>query len=65
LPRNFFSLLIADEAHDYKSAHSAQGQAIGVLADQVKKKGLKTLVLLNRGTDIILSIMTHYLGKYL
>ena len=42
LPKGFFSLLIADEAHDYKSAHSAQGQAMGVLADQVKKIVLLT-----------------------
>lgn len=51
LPKHFFSLLIADEAHDYKSAHSAQGQAMGVLADQVKKMVLLTGTLMGGYAD--------------
>jgi hypothetical protein len=51
LPKGFFSLLIADEAHDYKSAHSAQGQAMGVLADQVKKIVLLTGTLMGGYAD--------------
>ncbi|MBS9783639.1 MAG: DEAD/DEAH box helicase, partial [Pasteurella sp.] len=38
LPRKFFGLAIADEAHEYKNAGSAQGQAMAVLcsaSDQV------------------------------
>lgn len=37
LPKNFFSLLIVDEGHEYKNSGSAQGQAMGVIASQVKK----------------------------
>ncbi len=37
LPKNFFSLLIIDEGHEYKAMGSAQGQAMGVLASQVNK----------------------------
>jgi hypothetical protein len=51
LPKGFFSLLIADEAHDYKGAHSAQGQAMGVLADQVKKIVLLTGTLMGGYAD--------------
>lgn len=32
LPKKFFGLAIADEAHEYKNSGSAQGQAFGVLA---------------------------------
>lgn len=42
LPKHFFSLLLVDEAHEYKSLGSAQGQAMGVLASQVKKVILLT-----------------------
>jgi SNF2-related domain len=41
LPQGFFSLLIADEGHEYKNEGSAQGQAMGVLA----RKATKTLLL--------------------
>lgn len=37
LPKNFFSLLIVDECHEHKNSESAQGQAMGVIASQVKK----------------------------
>ena len=38
LPSNFFGLLIADEGHEFKNEHSAQGQAFGVLAAKCRKK---------------------------
>ena len=37
LPQDTFDLLIADEAHEYKNAGSAQGQAMGVLAAKTRK----------------------------
>lgn len=37
LPRSTFDLLIADEAHEYKTGGSAQGQAMGVIASKVRK----------------------------
>ena len=42
LPAGTFDLLIVDEGHEYKSGDSAQGQAMGVLATQVKKTVLLT-----------------------
>lgn len=42
LPQNTFDLLIADEAHEYKNAGSAQGQAMGVLISKVRKALLLT-----------------------
>jgi len=37
LPKRTFDVLIADEAHEYKNAGSAQGQAMGVIAAKVRK----------------------------
>jgi superfamily II DNA or RNA helicase len=37
LPQDTFDLVIADEAHEYKNAGSAQGQAMGVLAAKARK----------------------------
>lgn len=42
LPQDTFDLLIADEAHEYKNAGSAQGQAMGVLAAKARKAVLLT-----------------------
>ena len=42
LPQGTFSVLIADEAHEYKNAGSAQGQAMGVLSAKVEKVLLLT-----------------------
>lgn len=42
LPQGTFDLLIADEAHEYKNAGSAQGQAMGVLAAKCNKAVLLT-----------------------
>ncbi len=37
LPKNYFGLLICDEAHEYKNYGTAQGQAMGVLCRCVNK----------------------------
>ena len=42
LPSDFFDLLIVDEGHEYKNESSAQGQAMGVLANKVRKVLLLT-----------------------
>jgi len=42
LPDGYFSLLLADEAHELKDGSSAQGQALGVLANKVRKVVLLT-----------------------
>ncbi|WP_440994158.1 DUF6876 family protein [Cysteiniphilum litorale] len=41
-PRNYFGLLMCDEAHEYKNGGSAQGQAMGVVASQCQKVLLLT-----------------------
>ncbi len=42
LPDGFFDLLVVDEGHEYKNEGSAQGQAMGVLANKSKKVLLLT-----------------------
>ena len=42
LPARFFDLLVVDEGHEYKNESSAQGQAMGVLCNQVRKVLLLT-----------------------
>ena len=42
LPKGYFGCLLVDEGHEYKNEGSAQGQAMGVLASQVKKTILLT-----------------------
>jgi len=53
LPRYFFDFLVVDEGHEYKNPGSAQGQALGVLATQVRKCLLLTGTLMGGyGTDL-------------
>ena len=42
LPDGYFSMLIVDEGHEYKNDGSAQGQAMGVLANKAQKVLLLT-----------------------
>lgn len=51
LPHGTFDLLIADEAHEYKNAGSAQGQAMGVLAAKARKMVLLTGTLMGGYAD--------------
>lgn len=51
LPQGTFDLLIADEAHEYKNAGSAQGQAMGVLAAKARKTLLLTGTLMGGYAD--------------
>lgn len=51
LPRGFFDLLIVDEGHEFKNEGSAQGQAMGVLANHVRKVLLLTGTLMGGYAD--------------
>ena len=51
LPQGTFDLVIADEAHEYKNAGSAQGQAMGVLAAKARKTILLTGTLMGGYAD--------------
>jgi Helicase conserved C-terminal domain/Type III restriction enzyme, res subunit len=51
LPTNFFGSLIADEGHEFKNEHSAQGQAFGVLARKCRKAVLLTGTLMGGYAD--------------
>lgn len=57
LPKGFFGLLIVDEGHEYKNEGSAQGQAMGVLASQVKKTLLLTGTLMGGYADDLFHLL--------
>lgn len=57
LPHGFFDLLICDEGHEYKSAGSAQGQAMGVLAAKARKVLLLTGTLMGGYADDLFSLL--------
>ena len=51
LPDGYFDLLVVDEGHEYKNDGSAQGQAMGVLANKVRKVLLLTGTLMGGYAD--------------
>jgi len=51
LPDGFFDLLLVDEGHEYKNSGSAQGQAMGVLAQKSRKAILLTGTLMGGYAD--------------
>ena len=51
LPSGFFDFMVVDEAHEYKSEGSAQGQAMAVLATKVRKVLLLTGTLMGGYCD--------------
>ncbi|MEJ5209443.1 DEAD/DEAH box helicase [Denitratimonas sp. CY0512] len=51
LPKGSFGSLIVDEGHEYKASNSAQAQAFGVLASQIKKVILLTGTLMGGYAD--------------
>ena len=61
LPNGFFDLLIVDEGHEYKNHGSAQGQAMGVLASQVKKILLLTGTLMGGYADDLFFLLFRVL----
>jgi Helicase conserved C-terminal domain/Type III restriction enzyme, res subunit len=57
LPVGYFGCLIVDEGHEYKNLGSAQGQAMGVLASQVKKTILLTGTLMGGYADDLFHLL--------
>ncbi len=51
LPDGYFYLMVVDEGHEYKNEGSAQGQAMGVLANKVRKVLLLTGTLMGGYAD--------------
>ncbi|MBT6702241.1 MAG: DEAD/DEAH box helicase family protein [Gammaproteobacteria bacterium] len=62
LPDNYFNLMICDEAHEYKGL-SAQGDAMGVLANKVDKVILLTGTLVGGYALDIFYLLWRILGK--
>jgi SNF2 family DNA or RNA helicase len=65
LPNNTFDLLIVDEGHEYKNHGSAQGQAMGVLADKVPKILLLTGTLMGGYADDLFFLLFRVLTRYM
>lgn len=63
LPQGTFDLLIADEAHEYKHAGSAQGQAMGVLAAKARKTLLLTGTLMGGYGDDLFYLLFRALPQ--
>lgn len=63
LPQNAFDLFVVDEGHEYKSADSAQGLAMDVLASKARKVLLLTGTLMGGYADdiyyLLFRILTH------
>lgn len=57
LPRNYFGLLVVDEGHEYKNEGSAQGQAMGVLANCCAKTLLLTGTLMGGYADDLFHLL--------
>ncbi|MDR0673000.1 MAG: DEAD/DEAH box helicase [Zoogloeaceae bacterium] len=57
IPKGYFGLLVADEAHEYKNSGSAQGQAMGVLASHSRKVVLLTGTLMGGYADDIFHLL--------
>ena len=57
LPTGYFGTLIVDEGHEYKNEGSAQGQAMAVLASQVKKTILLTGTLMGGYADDLFHLL--------
>jgi SNF2 family DNA or RNA helicase len=63
LAQGTFDLLVADEAHEYKNAGSAQGQAMGVLAAKVRKTLLLTGTLMGGYADDLFYLLFRSLPE--
>ena len=57
LPKHFFGLMLVDEGHEYKNEGSAQGQAMGVLASQVRFGVLLTGTLMGGYADDLFHLL--------
>lgn len=57
LPQGYFDLMLVDEGHEYKNDGSAQGQAMGVLANKVRKCCLLTGTLMGGYADDLFHLL--------
>ena len=63
LPDRYFDLLIVDEGHEYKNDNSAQGQAMGVLANKVRKVLLLTGTLMGGYADDLFFLLWRIMPR--
>jgi hypothetical protein len=63
LPDGYFDLLVVDEGHEYKNDGSAQGQAMGVLANKVRKTILLTGTLMGGYADDLFYLLWRIMPR--
>jgi len=63
LPDHYFDLLVVDEGHEYKNGGSAQGQAMGVLANKVRKAILLTGTLMGGYADDLFYLLWRVMPR--
>lgn len=63
LPDRYFDLMIVDEGHEYKNDSSAQGQAMGVLANKVSKILLLTGTLMGGYADDLFFLLWRIMSR--
>jgi hypothetical protein len=63
LPNQYFDLMIVDEGHEYKNDSTAQGQAMGVLANKANKVLLLTGTLMGGYATDLMFLLWRILGK--
>ena len=63
LPQGYFDLMIVDEGHEYKNDGTAQGQAMGVIADKVNKILLLTGTLMGGYASDLFFLLWRIHGK--
>ncbi len=63
LPDSFFDLLLVDEGHEYKNSGSAQGQAMGVLAEKARKTVLLTGTLMGGYAEDIFYLLWRVMSS--
>jgi SNF2 family DNA or RNA helicase len=63
LPDRYFDLLVVDEGHEYKNGGSAQGQAMGVLANKVRKTLLLTGTLMGGYADDLFYLLWRIMPR--
>jgi superfamily II DNA or RNA helicase len=63
LPDRYFDLMIVDEGHEYKNDGTAQGQAMGVLANKVNKLLLLTGTLMGGYASDLFFLLWRILGN--
>jgi len=63
LPDGYYDLLVVDEGHEYKNDGSAQGQAMGVLANKVRKVLLLTGTLMGGYADDLFYLLWRIMPR--